>query len=174
MFITISRYLFLLFLIKSCLNIFPQYNDTFLEPGPHQNKIINNQALNNQALNNQALNNRALNGRVLNENVLNNCDGWTEWSQCSKTCDIGIKMRVRISSNPIYSLLCSKYTETSVCFIQECPDHSEMRNRDEREKRKNKKKKMLSKYVTIFCVFSVINIIILIVCAILSIKKKII
>ncbi|SCM15242.1 thrombospondin related sporozoite protein [Plasmodium berghei] len=135
MFITISRYLFLLFLIKSCLNIFPQYNDTFLESGPQQNKIRNNQTLNR---------------RILNENELRNCDKWTEWSQCSKTCDIGIKIRARVSSNPIHSLFCSKFTETSVCFIQECPDNSEGRSRDEKEKIKNKKNRMLKNYINKF------------------------
>ncbi|CAD2096468.1 thrombospondin related sporozoite protein, putative [Plasmodium vinckei] len=159
MFITISRYLFLLFLIKSCLHLFPQYNDTFLERGTQPNKIGNNQALNR---------------RVLNGSELSDCDQWTDWSPCSKTCDIGVKIRTRISSNPIHSLFCSKFTETSVCFLRECPDSSERRDRDEREKRKNKKKRMLTKYVTIFCVFSVINIIILLICAIISIKKKII
>ncbi|SCL96555.1 thrombospondin related sporozoite protein, putative [Plasmodium chabaudi chabaudi] len=159
MFITISRYLFLLFLIKSCLHLFPQHNDTFFERGPQPNKIGNNQIFNR---------------RILDGSELNDCDRWSEWSPCSKTCDIGIKIRARISNNPIHSLFCSKFTESSVCFMQECPESSERRSRDEREKRKNKKSKMLTKYLIIFCVFSAANIIILLICAIISIKKKLI
>ncbi|KEG00656.1 thrombospondin related sporozoite protein, putative [Plasmodium vinckei vinckei] len=139
MFITISRYLFLLFLIKSYLHLFPQHNETFLERGSQPNKIRNNQPLNS---------------RMLNGSELNDCDQWTDWSPCSKTCDIGIKIRTKYSSNPIHSLFCSKFTETSVCFERECPESAERQRRDEKEKRQNKKKKMLTKYVTIFCVFS--------------------
>ncbi|CAI7717952.1 thrombospondin related sporozoite protein, putative [Plasmodium vivax] len=120
-----------------------------------------------------AHNDSALRNRMLQEEKPH-CDQWTEWSECSKSCDIGVKLRVRSSSQKEYSRECSNITETTVCFLNNCSDSKETRERDEKEQRENEKNSAKRKYLLILSIFSAINVVILLVCVIMSIKKKVI
>ncbi|GAB64629.1 hypothetical protein PCYB_021990 [Plasmodium cynomolgi strain B] len=121
-----------------------------------------------------AHNDPALRNRMLQEEAKPQCDQWTEWSSCSKSCGMGVRLRVRASSKKEHSRECSKITETAVCFMDNCIELKEVRERDEMEQNENERKTVKRKYLLIFGIFSAINIVILLVCVILSIKKKVI
>ncbi|CAA9986361.1 thrombospondin related sporozoite protein, putative [Plasmodium knowlesi strain H] len=120
-----------------------------------------------------AHNEPALRNRMLQE-AKPYCDQWTEWSDCSKSCGMGVKMRVRTSSQKEHSRECSNIKETAVCFNDNCAELMGARERDEKEQRENEIRNTRRKYLLIFGIFSAINIVILLVCVIMSIKRKVI
>ncbi|SPJ08133.1 thrombospondin-related sporozoite protein [Plasmodium sp. DRC-Itaito] len=164
MLMRISRYFFLLYLIKAHLDFFSRYNRTRFARSTLETYIDNCDV---------AYNKNVINNRLLNEHV--HCDTWSEWSACSKTCDYGIKIRVKISTDQAKSKECSNITESTICHEHVCP-----RTFEEAEEtylqniEKEKKKNFRITYILIFTIFSVVNIIVLLICVILSIKKKII
>ncbi|SBS80083.1 thrombospondin related sporozoite protein, putative [Plasmodium ovale curtisi] len=160
MLISISRYFFFLFLIKSHFNFLFGHNDHSLEKTLQTVTLLSSGSI--------------LKSRLLKEENKVHCDTWSEWTACSKTCDVGVKMRVRSSSDKEKSRECSNVTETSVCFIDVCPETPEKRAHDKEEREKNEKKKIFRKYLLIFTIFSAFSIILLLICVIVSIKKKII
>ncbi|EUD65312.1 hypothetical protein C922_04255 [Plasmodium inui San Antonio 1] len=115
-----------------------------------------------------------LRNRMLQEEAKPYCDQWTEWSNCSKTCGMGVKLRVRTSSKKEHSRECSNITESAVCLMDNCIELLDARERDEKEVKENEKNRSRRKYLLIFSLFSGINVVILLVCVIMSIKKKVI
>ncbi|SOV73572.1 thrombospondin-related sporozoite protein [Plasmodium sp. gorilla clade G3] len=163
MLMRITRYFFLLYLIKAHLDFFSRYGTRFRRSTLET--YINNS--------NVTYNKSAINNRFLNEHA--HCDEWSEWSACSKTCDYGIKIRVKISTNQKKSKACSNITESTICHEQICPKtFEEAEETYLQKKEKEQKKKFRTTYILIFTIFSVVNIIVLLICVILSIKKKII
>ncbi|GAW79134.1 hypothetical protein, conserved [Plasmodium gonderi] len=158
MLINICRSLFLFCLINTHLNLFLGQDKDSLELSHATYRAKNNDYV--------------LRNRMLQE-VKAECDQWSEWSECSKSCGVGVKMRVRTSSRKEHSNECSKIAETTICFLKDCEESKESRERDANEEKENKKKKVLQKYILIFSIFSGINIVILLVCLVISIKKKI-
>ncbi|CRG93294.1 thrombospondin-related sporozoite protein, putative [Plasmodium gallinaceum] len=162
MLINISIYFFLLYLFKSHLNSIFGYNDNpsikFIEP----NKLLYDDSV--------------IKNRILKEDNPH-CEHWSEWTSCSKTCDVGVKMRVKTSSNKDYFEECSKISETSICLLRKCSESDYEGNEYETknyEKKKEKKNSILKKYLLIFGIISVVNILLLLICVIVSLKKKII
>ncbi|KJP89215.1 hypothetical protein AK88_01093 [Plasmodium fragile] len=151
---------FLFFLINAHLNLFFRQDNYSL--GGHLAKERT------------AHNDPALLNRMLQEEAKPQCDQWTEWSNCSKSCGMGVKLRVRSSSKKEHSRECSNIKETTVCFMDNCADLKETRERDEKDQRENEKNIVRRKYLLIFGIFSAMNVIILLVCVIMSIKKKVI
>ncbi|SBS98539.1 thrombospondin related sporozoite protein, putative [Plasmodium malariae] len=161
MMINISRYFFLLYIIKSHLNFYLGLSNHFSEQNVEAHKLLHS----NQSV---------LKNRILKEVNRDHCNSWSEWSACSKTCDVGVKMRVRTSSKKENSADCSKLTETSICFLEACPYSATQKERDINEMRQNEKKRALIKYLIIFSIFSGVSILLLLICTVVSIKKKII
>ncbi|ANQ05932.1 Uncharacterized protein PCOAH_00003000 [Plasmodium coatneyi] len=151
---------FLFCFIKAHLNFFFGQDNHFL--GGH---LVTDRTAHNDV---------ALRNRMLQEEAKPYCDQWTEWSNCSKSCGMGVKMRVRTSSQKEHSRECSNIKETAVCFMDNCAELMDTRERDEKEQRENEKTSARRKYLLIFGIFSAINVVILLVCVILSIKKKVI
>ncbi|KYO03686.1 thrombospondin-related sporozoite protein [Plasmodium gaboni] len=163
MLMRISRYFFLLYLIKAHLDSFSRYGTRFRE-STLETYIDSGDV---------TYNNFIINKRLLKEH--SHCDAWSEWSACSKTCDYGVKIRVRISTDEKKSQGCQNITESTICHIQICPETYEEAEKTYLHNKENEqKKKLKTKYILIFTIFSVINIIVLLICLILSIKKKII
>ncbi|ETW63996.1 hypothetical protein PFMC_00020 [Plasmodium falciparum CAMP/Malaysia] len=99
-----------------------------------------------------------INNRLLNEHA--HCDAWSEWSACSKTCDYGIKIRVKISTDQTKSKACSNITESTICHEHICPrTFEEAEETYLHNKEKEKKKKFRTTYILIFTIFSVFYVI---------------
>ncbi|CDO62139.1 sporozoite stage TSP1 domain protein, S21 [Plasmodium reichenowi] len=163
MLMKISRYFFLLYLIKAHLDFFLRYRTRFPR-SPLETYIDNSDVRYNKSF---------INNRLLNEHA--HCDAWSEWSACSKTCDYGIKIRVKISTDPEKSKACSNITESTICHEHICPRTFEEADETYLQNKENeKKRKFRTTYILIFTIFSVLNIVVLLICVILSIKKKII
>ncbi|CRH03106.1 thrombospondin-related sporozoite protein, putative [Plasmodium relictum] len=162
MLINISMYFFLLYVIKSHFDSFFGYKN---------NPSV--QSIESDILLYKCSN---IKNRILEEdNPV--CDEWSEWTNCSKTCDVGIKMRVKMDSKKEHSRECSKITETTLCKLKECSESDNQGNKYETKhynEEKETKKKILRKYLLIFGIISFINILLLIICIIVSLKKKII